>query len=284
MKRSALPIAVMTGLALTMGACAMGEKSGRDQQQTSSAGQAPAGMAAGGQQQAVSSELIRDVQARLGQRGFDVGPVDGVYGDSTQQALRNFQKSNNIQATGQIDSRTLAALGVTQGSMQRAQAGQQAPAAERPYQPMERRATAPEQRSEMRTDQQQRRQQQTSQAAPADRETVRNVQQALEQQGYDVGQVDGVWGRRTADALRNFQRDQNLRGEGRIDQETLAALGVEEGRDGQQTGQVPEERGDIQRTPPAERSPAQGEPDPDPAGRPDTEAMPEIAPSEGAPE
>jgi peptidoglycan hydrolase-like protein with peptidoglycan-binding domain len=55
---------------------------------------------------------------------------------------------------------------------------------------------------------------------------IRSVQQALNDQGYNVGAVDGVMGPNTEDALRQFQQARNLRQTGQPDPETLAALGV----------------------------------------------------------
>lgn len=68
---------------------------------------------------------------------------------------------------------------------------------------------------------------QSGQSAQLDQNTARQVQQQLQSQGYDVGQVDGVWGAKSRQALMSFQRDQNLRASGRPDQQTMAALGIE---------------------------------------------------------
>lgn len=66
-----------------------------------------------------------------------------------------------------------------------------------------------------------------SQSGKLDQNTARQVQQQLQSQGYNVGQVDGVWGTRSRQALMDFQRDQNIRTTGRPDQQTMAALGLE---------------------------------------------------------
>ena len=42
--------------------------------------------------------------------------------------------------------------------------------------------------------------------------------------GYDAGPADGVSGRRTAAALRAFQRDHGLPDSGRLDEATRQAL------------------------------------------------------------
>jgi peptidoglycan hydrolase-like protein with peptidoglycan-binding domain len=60
-------------------------------------------------------------------------------------------------------------------------------------------------------------------------DTVRQAQQQLQQRGFDVGQVDGQLGATTQQALRDFQQTQGLQPTGRLDRQTLAALGVEAG-------------------------------------------------------
>jgi len=59
-------------------------------------------------------------------------------------------------------------------------------------------------------------------------ETVKNVQQALRDKGFDPGSVDGVNGPGTRAALKKFQAQQNLAADGRIGPKTLDALGVKE--------------------------------------------------------
>jgi len=56
--------------------------------------------------------------------------------------------------------------------------------------------------------------------------TVRDVQQALQNKGYDVGSVDGVMGPRTQSALREFQQQQGLPRSGQLDERTMSALDV----------------------------------------------------------
>lgn len=80
-----------------------------------------------------------------------------------------------------------------------------------------------QQRSEMQGGQSWQGQQQQS----MNQDTVRQLQEQLQNQGYEVGQVDGVMGPRTREALMSFQRDQNLQATGQPDQQTMAALGIE---------------------------------------------------------
>lgn len=68
--------------------------------------------------------------------------------------------------------------------------------------------------------------QQDAMRSPITSETVRRVQEALQQQGYDVGAADGRWNEQTAAALRDFQRAQGLEANGELNSRTLGALGL----------------------------------------------------------
>lgn len=59
-----------------------------------------------------SAATIRKAQATLNARGYKVGAADGKMGDSTRQALRAFQRSEQIAVTGELNPRTLARLGI----------------------------------------------------------------------------------------------------------------------------------------------------------------------------
>lgn len=73
-----------------------------------------------------------------------------------------------------------------------------------------------------------------SRSSAMNRDQIRDVQQKLAQQGYNV-QADGKMGRNTRQALRQFQQDQGLPASGRIDQQTMAALGAPGGTQQAQT-------------------------------------------------
>jgi hypothetical protein len=57
-------------------------------------------------------DLVRQVQERLQTVGFNPGTIDGSMGPQTQQALRWFQNAKGLVANGDLDERTLDALGV----------------------------------------------------------------------------------------------------------------------------------------------------------------------------
>ena len=57
-------------------------------------------------------------------------------------------------------------------------------------------------------------------------ETVRQIQTRLKNWGYYSGTVDGVYGSRTEEAVRWFQRKNGLAADGQAGNQTLAALGI----------------------------------------------------------
>jgi peptidoglycan hydrolase-like protein with peptidoglycan-binding domain len=61
----------------------------------------------------------------------------------------------------------------------------------------------------------------------ADSNVVQQIQQALNSKGYNTGAVDGKMGQKTQQALTKFQQAQGLQPTGQLDQQTLAALGVQ---------------------------------------------------------
>jgi peptidoglycan hydrolase-like protein with peptidoglycan-binding domain len=65
----------------------------------------------------------------------------------------------------------------------------------------------------------------TVQTAPTP-ERYREIQQALATKGYFKGEPNGRWGTDSIDALRRFQHDQNLGGNGKLDSVSLIALGL----------------------------------------------------------
>jgi surface antigen len=62
---------------------------------------------------AVSSDTIFKVQQKLHDLGFYVRDnIDGEWGPNTSAAVKNFQRSKGMKATGQLNSETLSALDI----------------------------------------------------------------------------------------------------------------------------------------------------------------------------
>lgn len=136
--------------------------------------------------QSLDERQIRQIQQALNKKGFHAGNADGTWGEETRQAVRNFQKAQDIKQTGQLDERTVSAMGVQfdQASLH--------------YD--------------------------VQNLKP---EHIRAVQRNLNQKGFDAGEVDGIWDDETRSALRNFQKSQNMKQTGALDQKTATALGVQ---------------------------------------------------------
>ncbi len=64
----------------------------------------------------------------------------------------------------------------------------------------------------------------TQQQPTSDR--YKEIQQALADKGYFQGPADGSWGPDSADALKRFQREQNLDADGKLSALSLMALGL----------------------------------------------------------
>jgi peptidoglycan hydrolase-like protein with peptidoglycan-binding domain len=64
----------------------------------------------------------------------------------------------------------------------------------------------------------------TQQQPTTDR--YKEIQQALADKGYFQGPVDGVWNAGSVEALKRFQKDQNLDPDGKIGSLSLIALGL----------------------------------------------------------
>lgn len=206
----------VAAIALTTAGCQdmMGSRRASATPSTASAAQAEQKQ----QEQALAPDLVRDIQRNLNAKGYNVGAVDGVYGDTTQAAIDKFQRDNALPGNGQINRQTLAALGIT-GLTAGTESQQRQQTAAAPPTPAPLAATAGAPGQKMSPD------------------MVRNIQGELQRQGYNVGQADGKWGPRTRRALRQFQRDRQLAATGRLDERTLAAL--EAGGATPQTGQLP---------------------------------------------
>ena len=57
---------------------------------------------------------IRQVQEALRKKGFDPGPLDGIFGPRTEESVRSFQDRYGMKASGKLDNQTLYALGQAQ--------------------------------------------------------------------------------------------------------------------------------------------------------------------------
>ena len=114
----AVGIAMASAAAFAGGDKQRSSQSSEQQSAPSSDQRAQAGQSQGASQ---DQDAVKQAQEQLSAMGHDAGPADGVMGPKTQAALKEFQESKGLQASGQLDSQTLAALqtGGNQGSSSR---------------------------------------------------------------------------------------------------------------------------------------------------------------------
>jgi hypothetical protein len=61
---------------------------------------------------AVVDPTVTSVQTELAQLGYYSGPVDGIYGPATRDAVAKYQIATNLDVTGSLSAQTLQSLGL----------------------------------------------------------------------------------------------------------------------------------------------------------------------------
>lgn len=130
---------------------------------------------------------VADVQATLVGLGLlDALPGGAVFDDATDRALRHFQQRRGLSVDGVVGTETYRALAAARWSL----GDRILSLATRPYLG----------------------------------DDVAALQERLLELGFDAGRADGVFGERTAAALRGLQRDYGLVADGTCGPATLRAL------------------------------------------------------------
>ena len=63
-------------------------------------------------QQQPSADRYKEIQQALADKGYLQGPIDGAWNPGSVEALKRFQKDQNLDADGKIGSLSLIALGL----------------------------------------------------------------------------------------------------------------------------------------------------------------------------
>ena len=66
----------------------------------------------------LAAKTVERLQQSLADRGYDPGPVDGVMGQATRNALSEFQADEGLEKTGRADDATVLRLGLETRSRQ----------------------------------------------------------------------------------------------------------------------------------------------------------------------
>jgi peptidoglycan hydrolase-like protein with peptidoglycan-binding domain len=64
----------------------------------------------------VADAAVQAVQTRLTQLGYYSGPVDGIFGPATRDALAKYQIAKQLNVTGSLSPDTLQSLGLPQAT------------------------------------------------------------------------------------------------------------------------------------------------------------------------
>ncbi|MBD1827691.1 peptidoglycan-binding protein [Microcoleus vaginatus GB1-A2] len=146
---------------------------------------------------------VAAIQQRLQVHSFKVGTIDGSYGSRTTSAVRAFQQSKGLKSDGIVDKETWTALAADPASA--SETVQSNP-------PILSNAAVPGNPPTL-----------LNKGAVGSK--VKTLQVRLEIQGYDPGPIDGIFGARTATAVKNYQKFKGFAANGMVDETTWKALG-----------------------------------------------------------
>jgi peptidoglycan hydrolase-like protein with peptidoglycan-binding domain len=182
-----------------------------------------------------ADQSIRSLQQTLKDQGFYYGTVTGEKSAETTAAVRRYQIRKGLQVTGEINDETLRVLNSSSNSVAAASRANSKPAAPQPDNFRPDASARSSQSSPPPSFSQPDRSLQTNpsysasfyQSAPlrVNRRIIAGAQYQLMSRGYYRGRVDGEYGRQTAFAVRAFQSRAGLPLTGRLDMQTLDALG-----------------------------------------------------------
>lgn len=180
-------------------------------------------------------EAVRSLQQTLKNQGFYYGAVTGDKSVETTAAIRRYQIRNGLQVTGELNEETLRSVGSNSNSVAAATRPTPKSAVAQPDSVRPDASARLGQSSPPPSSSQPDHPLQTNppysasfyQSAPIriNRQIIAGVQYQLMNHGYYRGRVDGKHGREMALALRAFQSSAGLPATGRLDTETLEALG-----------------------------------------------------------
>ena len=136
---------------------------------------------------------VTQLQQLLKDKGYLKGPVDGIFGNQTYNAVRSFQKDAGLAVDGIVGSKTWAALQSGNTSSRGSSSSRDIVSTE--LLKLGSRGTA-----------------------------VSNLQQRLKDLGYSIGKVDGIFGSQTQKAVKAFQKDNGLAADGIVGSKTIAKL------------------------------------------------------------
>ena len=212
-----------------------------------------------------ADSTVQEAQQELKEQGYYFGQINGDKNADTIAAIRRFQIRSGLPITGELDEQTLRALHSGTAS---SSASSNTPQPER----REDDGTANEHSGEATPPP---REAQGARAEPAPPQSTANIfsntpyemappelqqrvvvgaQTLLRRRGFYRGVSDGIFSPSLEFSIRAFQSRRGIVPNGRLDMETLAALGLLPGQNGRTPMEMPRRR-----VVPAEEPPVRGE-------------------------
>ncbi len=153
-------------------------------------------------EEGMNGDAVRALQKRLKALGYYSGTVDGDYGSGTVEAVKAFQRANGLTVDGKAGTRTLNAIyndGASSSSSSSSSSSNSSSGS----------SSSTEYTTLQEGD---------------ESSSVKKLQQALKKLGFYTGSVDGKYGSGTTDAVRDFQKANNLTVDGKAGNATQQLL------------------------------------------------------------
>lgn len=132
--------------------------------------------------------IVKEVQSNLNYLGYNSGAADGIFGVNTEKALKSFQKAEGLSVSGVVNESTRSLLSKRVSEKKNSSTN----------------AVIAKNGSKG--------------------QVVKEIQTALKKLGYNVGTIDGIYGKKTVNAVKAFQKAKKLSQTGVVDTITYKAL------------------------------------------------------------
>jgi peptidoglycan hydrolase-like protein with peptidoglycan-binding domain len=217
-------------------------------------------------QLALADSAVQQAQEELKEQGYYFGQINGDKNADTVAAIRRFQIRNGLKITGELDEETLRALHAGSASSTPTTTATPPPRnLENSENTTEGVAPATPPPHDLQSYREQRAPAESAanvfsntpyEMAPPElqQRVIFGAQMQLRRRGFYKGESDGVFGPNLEFSLRAFQSRLGLPPNGRLDMETLAALGLLPGQHGRTRMEIPRRR-----FIPSEEPPVRGE-------------------------
>lgn len=168
--------------------------------------------------------LVEEIQKILKDEGLYPGPVDGIMGKQTRKAIKEFQKTKGLNATGKIDLSTNLALKKEKGLTKQF-------SKKEPDTILSSRKTMPlvskDAKAEVEAKDAKKKveiQDEIMSYRSKSKDRVKQIQTALQKAGFYRGEIDGKLGAQTKRAIIAFQKSKGLKPDGVVGPRTWEAL------------------------------------------------------------